>query len=819
MNVIKRLIFMVGIILSINNILLGTEVFAVYYKNDITPPWGRVYVEKSAKVDGTTYVGESPVSVKIYAKDDMCKDEEIKYYISTEPISTTTKLRTWYDYEEGKSHEINLNNEGTGKVYTIFKDANGNTSLTYEANVNTSQKIIFDKNGGQGDIQGVEKERIYGMPYIIPIQMPFKNGHTFLGWSTDKEATVGSYRQGDAIPPDASLGTEESITLYAIYGNNLDTFPDLVDVVEIGDYVNYPVYYNNVIAYGDGDHPEYSTELNGWRVLKIDKENGEIQLVSAGVPLTLYRTEDSTAATVASKLSSTIEFLNISFDNHVDGCFGSNGFNIYNSLIDAFVNKYTVINSEIPEVRAMTKDDVDYIYKHFNGTDEVTVNGTPISDEKYKNMIYLPSKIEGYLYATYWLATNSNSQYLWNVSSGVYADRTGTKATHYFGVRPVVTLKPNIKAVGKDIYGAWDIEMKKGLEIPTISETKFLYTGTEKTLEINNFNSELMEITGTTSAIDNGTYTATISIKDTSTYTWKDGTTEPINIEWKISDLLVDLVEVGDYVAYTPDTKTYSTVTANTGASSVNLKTETKEWRVLDIKEDTGTVLITTNGIVHPSKITLNSAEGFVYGPKELNNISSALYSNDELGLIARSMTIEDLNNAVDYTPIPSTKKYAYYLEGASVSGTIDGYTKVIQRDDLGLNWTKPRFYVWDDDNGKSVVSTNINTYKSPTKSIPVKVTETVYWYAVSGDYSKIIDILGEGERWLASQGIMLAANNNAEGRIGYLSDNSVGWKGVITSHAYSNSYSYGLHPVIDLISTTKILGKDENGAWILRMD
>ena len=423
MNVIKKLIFTLGIILSFTNTLLGTEVFAAHYKNDITPPWGRVYVEKSAKVDGTTYVGETPVSVKIYAKDDMCKDEEIKYYISTEPISSTTKLKTWYDYEPGKAHEISLSDDGTGKVYTVFKDANGNTSLTYEANVNTAQKIIFNTNGGIGKPTGVDNNRIYGMPYIIPNQAPEKEGGYFLGWSTDKEATIGSYRPGDAIPPDASLGTEERITLYAIYGNNLDTFPDLVDVVEIGDYVNYPVFYDNqeTWVWGDGVvSAGHLPKLNGWRVLSKDEDSGTINLISAGVPLTLYKVATSTAKTVAANMKSVSNFLKISFTTGAtDGCFRTNGFEIYNTLLEAFTNKYTVMNDEIPQVRSITKADFDSVYKELGETTATTSYGTYVKDKKYRDMLAIPSTTGKYSY--YWLADTRSDVCLMDICG---AERT-----------------------------------------------------------------------------------------------------------------------------------------------------------------------------------------------------------------------------------------------------------------------------------------------------------------------------------------------------------------------------------------------------------
>ena len=118
-----------------------------------------------------------------------------------------------------------------------------------------------------------------------------------------------------------------------------------------------------------------------------------------------------------------------------------------------------------------------------------------------------------------------------------------------FGVRPVVTLKPNIKAVGKDINGAWDIEMKRALEAP-IAVTK-LYKETEQLLEFENFDTSLVNITGTTSATEPGIYTATISLKEPGVYMWLDGTSDDIDISWKIIDTKVDIYNT-TYSGITP---------------------------------------------------------------------------------------------------------------------------------------------------------------------------------------------------------------------------------------------------------------------------
>ena len=548
MKYLKKLFLFFGMICLIGNIVSGNETLAAYYENDVTPPWGRVHVEKSVKVDGTTYVGETPVNVKIYAKDDFCTDDEIKYYISTSPISNTTKLDTWYNYEAGKIHEITLDENGTGNVYTIFKDANGNTSLTYEVNANTSQTVIFDSNGGEAIPTEVNTSRTYGMPYILPVQEPYKRGEYFLGWSTDKNANVGSYRQGDVIPPDASLGNEDEVTLYAIYGTDLEKMPDLIDVVEIGDYVNYPVEYENVVTKIDAtdiEFPEYTSKLNGWRVMNKNIETGEIQLVSAGVPLTLFKEDNSNASTMASIMASTTDFLNIGFTtNQTDGKFRKNGFNRYNSLIDAFTNKYTVINSEVPEVRSITKGDVNIVYQYFGGTG-TTSTETYLNKPKYRELLGIPSQNSDLIYAYYWLATEYNGTLLWGFN-GMGGNLFNNEDSDEYerGVRPVVTLKPNIKATGKDLDGAWNIEVEEKVVQKPDGRT-YAYTGTEQTFSFKNYDSRYIELSGTTKGTDIGTYTAIAKLKEPENYTWADGTTEDKEIPWEIREF-----QVGDYIEY-----------------------------------------------------------------------------------------------------------------------------------------------------------------------------------------------------------------------------------------------------------------------------
>ena len=60
-------------------------------------------------------------------------------------------------------------------------------------------------------------------------------------------------------------GAGKEIILYAIWTDNIAKLPSLYNSVDVGDYVNYPVYYDNVT-----DANNYITNLYGWRVLSKD---------------------------------------------------------------------------------------------------------------------------------------------------------------------------------------------------------------------------------------------------------------------------------------------------------------------------------------------------------------------------------------------------------------------------------------------------------------------------------------------------------------------------------------------------------------------
>ena len=61
----------------------------------------------------------------------------------------------------------------------------------------------------------------------------------------------------------------------------------------------------------------------------------------------------------------------------------------------------------------------------------------------------------------YWLASAYNTIYLWFVFGNGYVYYDGSNE---FGVRPVVSLKSNVKTSAMDTQGRWIIEIEKEKE-------------------------------------------------------------------------------------------------------------------------------------------------------------------------------------------------------------------------------------------------------------------------------------------------------------------------------------------------------------------
>ena len=290
-------------------------------------------------------------------------------------------------------------------------------------------------------------------------------------------------------------------------------------------------------------------------------------------------------------------------------------------------------------------------------------------------------------------------------------------------------------------------------------------------------------------------------------------------------------IKVGDYVNYTPTSATVQTDPSKTGyATKETLTTDTSaKWRILSIDEETGKVLITTQGPVN--NVNLGGAAGYLFGPNELHRLCEKIYSNTDKGLVARSMTIEDLNEATGYIKPTNNLRYAWYpadtpddeLKPVEAGGKV--YTAKKHTTTSGLGIDKPRFYTWDDSSGVTHTATNENDYKVlESKNEPVLTSETWYYYNPGAGNAVINSILGANRGWLASSYVYLVPDSKyayfgvRRAYSGYMN----GWHMCYTG-GYTGALAYGLRPVISLssklldIADTSSDGQTSESAWNIK--
>ena len=410
---------------------------------DIIPPKGVISIINGTMQNGTITVKSTEIKIGVTATDNVSKADQIKIYVVLDQVPDTEKIpdSSWENYTDGYTKILTASSGAKNAiVYVVLKDAMGNTNTIFKG-TNTSYKLKYDANGGTN--APAEETAYFGMPYKVTHKKPNYEGKYFLGWSTNKNANVASYLQNDTIPANIFAGTSSAVTLYAIWTDSIEKLPLLTDRAKIGDYINYPVSYENK----GFKYYTNNSKLTGWRVISKDVDingtasEGTINIITAGIPL-------AENYSIGGK-----EFL---FNDFINGSkYPACGF-INNNLSSIFKNKYTVINNNKPAVRSINLTDIESV----TGISGIALN-TSLADEKYNSLLNVGSLYE--------LATKYNSTSLYNVTKAGLLSKGEAKA----GVRPVVELKNVVRTDGMDETGAWDIKIAANEEMPDQIQVTF----------------------------------------------------------------------------------------------------------------------------------------------------------------------------------------------------------------------------------------------------------------------------------------------------------------------------------------------------------
>ena len=279
----------------------------------------------------------------------------------------------------------------------------------------------------------------------------------------------------------------------------------------------------------------------------------------------------------------------------------------------------------------------------------------------------------------------------------------------------------------------------------------------------------------------------------------------------------IDDLQVGDYVAYTPDTTqtSYSVSSTYSGYdSNQTINKENLSWRVLSINDD-GTVDLISSAQTRGA-IGLEGALGYNNGVYLLNHIADELYSNDSLDVTARSLNIEDVEKGMNEAGLN-------YVHSYSSSGVAYGQTKTY----TGSNAYYPNLYAQENKSGINTTTTKTDGigqsdsyYISPTTetysqadSNGLTVTLTYYERSMNSSYYKNSTfselIYGvSNNQWLASRCVD-AGKTYASFGLRYVGSSLSLLDGakLFYSDSSTNLFFCYLRPVVSLKSNIKLVG------------
>ena len=270
---------------------------------------------------------------------------------------------------------------------------------------------------------------------------------------------------------------------------------------------------------------------------------------------------------------------------------------------------------------------------------------------------------------------------------------------------------------------------------------------------------------------------------------------------------LADVVKVGDYVSYTPDTvsntdtkyttlisnlETYSGSTANTTST---LTQENLKWRVLDIQNGQVRLISETPTT---SKIELYGYNGYNNAVKLLDDTCSTLYNNSKLASKVQNLKIEDITKYMPTQPTEDTTPYSptnkYYPEillkekGQTVNETTGTELNLSQQTEFINQKTKTQGDSWT--LKKTIWIQNMNNTDS---------FKDIKYYKLF-----INNVSNYSTYWMSTRCIY-AHSNDAYFGVSRVNSGLVGAGTLYNASGIEDPYGYGFRPVITLNSNVQV--------------
>ena len=289
--------------------------------------------------------------------------------------------------------------------------------------------------------------------------------------------------------------------------------------------------------------------------------------------------------------------------------------------------------------------------------------------------------------------------------------------------------------------------------------------------------------------------------------------------------------KIGDYVNYTYDTVSsgYTTSSAENGYSNQTIaqSTDTLKWRILNIDEANGTVDL-VSATPTSNTVYFKGILGYNNGPYIMDKICEALYSNNSLGIKARSIDLIDMEKHLTEAGIAARNAYT----NAVKYGTTKTYTS---------NTKYPSLYAGQKGAGVNVAEANASTIAQPdiskgndpyeeSKPIattepttdqtsgtgnPLTVTQTYYNIPIStANYGDAGSVLSNSNYfWVASR-YVYTDSDSADFGLRFANTDAYGYD-LFSSDGSTRDINNRLRPVVSL-SSSLLTGEKTNDAWNL---
>lgn len=289
----------------------------------------------------------------------------------------------------------------------------------------------------------------------------------------------------------------------------------------------------------------------------------------------------------------------------------------------------------------------------------------------------------------------------------------------------------------------------------------------------------------------------------------------------KITGLFVpkNNLKIGDFVEYTPDSAdAYSVQGAYSGLSSdQSITQEDLKWQILNINDDGTIDLISKNSTNQTLSLQGGNAVAYNNGVFLLNDICNKLYSNNNLGIVGRSIKREDIEKHLSEE---GTNNIYNFNSGANSYGKQRTYYTYIYY---------PKIYELE--NGSGINTTNVKTngisfsdsyYTEATTdsyarasssltgvSTAFRIENNTNNYADNTSYNMIQN---NEDYWIASRIVSTAEYGINWGLIKYSIVDGIGYVEILfgsANNGIGDAITDSIRPIVTIPTSVKIYGGD----------